>query len=352
MKFLLPHNEWQGGFVKSIIDAIEFLGHNVSQTPKYKPSFYSRVLHRLDNRGYFGVKQSIKNQRQIAYNQLLIDKCKSFKPDVFFNFSGGGYLPDTIKEIQKGLGIKTVCYIADNPVDPARDKYLAMTLQYYDVLLFADKIWLKILDKLAPDSLKIKFLGGYDPKKFYPASEKDTDTSGIKQYLHDIVFTGGSYINESPEGTYRAGVLGQLASDGYDVHIWGDEAWSYRQKFYPALNGKVTYSRLPYDELRKLMKFTGIYLNMPSPQILTSFQPRVFEIAASKGFQIIDYSDELKDIFGDEYVSFQSYKELKQKINYYLKHPEERAKIVDLMYLKVRDEYTWTKQIERVISQI
>ncbi len=92
---------------------------------------------------------------------------------------------------------------------------------------------------------------------------------------------------------------------------------------------------------------------MPSPQITTSFQPRVFEIAACKGFQIIDYSKDLSLVFDENRIAaFKNYQELKEKIDFYLAHPEERQKIVDYMYAVVKDEYSWDNQVKKIAEKM
>jgi len=355
MKILFPYNNWRGGFQTSIINACKELGHQVYCCPKYKYSsskcekIYHRILRNLSVRMKKKLQIELKEKHRLASNQLLIEQIKNFKPDVFFSIIGQGYLPQTFKYIQQDLGVKTVTLVADNPCDPNRSKYFAMALRYFDVLLYPEDIWLKILDRLAPDARKIKFLGGYDPQLFFPADTGNVQDDKYKELTHDIVFTGGSY-GESAEGAYRAGILGQLADEGYNVQIWGDEGWEFRKKFYPGLNGVIHTQRLPYEDLRLLLRLSKIYLNMPSPQIFTGFQSRVFEIAAARGFQIIDHSDDLYAIFGDDFVSFRSYTDLKEKIDYYLSHPDERLRIAEKMYEVVKDDYTWKNQFRKVLE--
>jgi glycosyltransferase involved in cell wall biosynthesis len=349
MKILFPFNDWAGGFQESMKTACEALGHEVYGCPRYKSSTPLRILNRIVSYFRIGLEKKIKESRIVSYNKFLIENVIRFKPDIFISIIGQGYLPQTIKYIQQELGIKTVSYVADNPCDPNRSKYFAMALRYFDVLLYPDDIWLKILDRLAPGSMKVKFLGGYDPKYFFPANVKSANEDHLQKLSHDIVFTGGSY-DESAEGAYRAGILGQLAEDGYKIQIWGDSGWEFRKKFYPGLDGVINKHRLPYEDLRYLLQLSKIYLNMPSPQIFTAFQPRVFEIAAAKGFQIIDHSDDLYPIFGDDFVSFRSYADLKKKIDYYLVHPDERIRITEKMYEVVKENYTWKNQLSKVLD--
>ena len=93
---------------------------------------------------------------------------------------------------------------------------------------------------------------------------------------------------------------------------------------------------------------------MPSPQIFTGFQPRTFEIAACKGFQIADWREELDEWFtGEELVTFRNIPDLVEKIEFFLKYPEKRIPYVDKMYLKVTRNHTWkqkTVEIMRLLN--
>jgi spore maturation protein CgeB len=92
---------------------------------------------------------------------------------------------------------------------------------------------------------------------------------------------------------------------------------------------------------------------MPSPQIFTGFQPRLFDIAAAKGFQIIDDREELHEYFtDDEIVIFKNIPDLKDKIRYYLDHPEKRKEKVEKLYKKVVNNFSWEKQIRKMLNII
>lgn len=51
---------------------------------------------------------------------------------------------------------------------------------------------------------------------------------------------------------------------------------------------------------------------------------RVFDVTASGGFLISDYMPEIKEFYGDSIPMFNSKEELKQLLEHYLAHPEER----------------------------
>ncbi len=52
---------------------------------------------------------------------------------------------------------------------------------------------------------------------------------------------------------------------------------------------------------------------------------RIFDVTASGGFVLTDYLPEIEDTYGDTVATYKDYYEFKEKLEYYLAHPEERA---------------------------
>jgi hypothetical protein len=347
MRIAFPFNSWSGGFVKSIQNACDKLGHETFMLQEYNAD----IINKIARRSLFGwQKVHAVHVNEMAYNNDLIRQLVIIKPDIFFNKSGSGLFPETVKIIKEKIKCIIICLIGDNPCDPhpKRDKYFAASLQYYDVLLNPEPIWNKIIRNLAPKAKVIKFFGGYEPENYFLINKGLISKEEKLKYTCDVSFTGDSY-QSSPEGAYRAGILGQL--NDFNVKIWGDIGWTYRFQFYTSLKESFQGNRLSYEELRKLYSFSTINLNIPSPQIFTSFQPRVFEIAATKGFQIIDHSDELYNIFDEnDVVTFKGINDLKNKIDFYKRNEKERNRISEAMYTKVINRYSWEKQIQNVLG--
>jgi len=349
MKIVFPYNTYPGGFLKSIEKSLKNLGHDVFTLDKFTAPLFNKLIRQIDYNPIKDYGTKIKNE---LFNQDFLNQILAYKPDIFINYSGTGLFPSTVKKIKEETKRLMICYVADNPCDPdpRRDQYFPMTLQYYDIFLNPEPVWDKLINNLCEKPKIIRFYGGYDPEKFYPIDERTITFEERKELECDISFTGGSY-NKSAEGAYRSGILDHLTE--YNVKIWGDEGWKYRFGFMPKIKAAYQGERLPYDKLRKLYTLSKINLNMPSPQIFTSFQPRVFEIAATKGFQIIDHSECLADIFKEVNVpTFKSISELKEKIRYFLKHPNERKQIVEEMYQVVKSNYTWENQTKILLEKI
>lgn len=348
MKIAFPYNTFPGGFLKAINESFISLGHDTFTLEKYKPTTINRIIRKTKYTPM--VDKAVLKQNKL-FNENFLKQISEYKPDVFLNFSGSGLFPSTVKTIKENSNCLMVCYIADNPCDPEprRDQYFPMTLKFYDVFLNPEPVWDKLIRNLCEKPKIIRFYGGYDPKTFFPVSENEISSDERNKLECDVSLTGASY-NKSAEGAYRSGISNQL--EEYKLKIWGDEGWKYRFEFMPKIKEAYQGERLSYDHLRKLYKLSKVNLNIPSPQIFTSFQPRVFDIAASKGFQIIDHSDELFNIFDkDEVVTFKSITELKNKIRLYKDDENFKKQIVDAMYNKIKENFTWENQIKHIIKQ-
>lgn len=344
MRIAFPYNGWRGGFFNSIIRSFIEMGYDTYTCRKFNKNKMYNILLK------FKIIPEINNT--VNQNKYILNQITEYKPDLFFNIGGGSILPSTVDYIKNNLKCKLVCWIADNPCDPApyRDKYFAMTLKYYDKVLLPEPLWKNIMSMIAPQTEVIPFYGGYEPSNFFPINISNLSKLDVEKYSSEISFTGDSY-GFSPEGVYRAGILCQL--DKYSLKLWGDQGWKLRFSYYPNLKQVYMGDRLSYENLRKVYSLSKINLNIPSPQIWSGFQPRVFEIAATNSFQIIRYSEELYRIFDkDALVMFNSIKDLKDKIDYYLKNEKERIEIAQNMYNKVTSQYTWKSQVNNIIEKI
>ncbi len=54
---------------------------------------------------------------------------------------------------------------------------------------------------------------------------------------------------------------------------------------------------------------------------------RIFDVTASGGFILTDYLPEIEEVYGDSVATYKDYYEFKEKLEYYLAHPEERAEM-------------------------
>jgi spore maturation protein CgeB len=347
MRILMVTPSWIGGLFDYIYD--EFNKENEVEKLSFNPdrSFLEKIkLHNI-----IQVKDFITKKRWEKFNQEVIEKLKLFKPELFISFNESFLFSSTIEEIQKHKCF-TINFVSDNPFDPLRFSFYPVSLKYYHLIFVFDKIWMHQIGNIAKESKIIKLIsgGGFNKKIFYPINLQDI-TEEEKQILNcDISFTGESY-NMRGEAGYRADIMDYLGN--YNVKIWGDGGWKKRFHLYKNIERYYQGGRLSYDMLRKLYAVSTINLNMPSPQIFTGFQPRTFEIAACKGFQIADWREELDEVFTDEeLVTFKSIPDLIEKIDFFTKNPEKRLPFMEKAYKKVIEKHSWDIRIKEIMKII
>ena len=98
-----------------------------------------------------------------------------------------------------------------------------------------------------------------------------------------------------------------------------------------------------YSELPKAYALSRINLNITLHSITSGIPLRVFDIMGAGGFMLSNYQPEIEELFeiGKEIEVFHDISELIEKVDYYLSHEDERAKIAARGYEKVAKYHTY-----------
>jgi len=56
---------------------------------------------------------------------------------------------------------------------------------------------------------------------------------------------------------------------------------------------------------------------------------RIYDVTASGGFVFTDYLPEIEQVYGDSVATYKDFDEFKDKLDYYLKHPEDRQQMAE-----------------------
>ncbi len=119
----------------------------------------------------------------------------------------------------------------------------------------------------------------------------------------------------------RAETLLPLADLG--LKIYGNDGWNRRIEgtpLQPCFAGRT----VAHHDLPRLFRNSQINVNMHHLQSSTSLNLRVFDVPASGGFLLTDYMPGLEQMFeiGKEVEVYRTPDELREKVEYYLAHPE------------------------------
>ena len=159
---------------------------------------------------------------------------------------------------------------------------------------------------------------GYLPIELMPACTAKTPVQVPIE--HDVIFLGNARENR-PDG--RA-IVGDLIQTGLDFKVWGN-LWD---RILPKENYGGRYWE--YDRLEELYAGARITLNDHSPDMEREgfVSNKVFDILAGGGFVISAKNKGLSPLFQDAVPEYESAPQLKERLTYYLSHPEKRQPLM------------------------
>lgn len=143
-----------------------------------------------------------------------------------------------------------------------------------------------------------------------------------------------------------------------DFKLWGSE-WDTTSSLGMVLqrNGE----RISTEESVKIFNATSINLNLHSSPFHEGvnpegdyLNPRTFEIASCGGFQLVDQRQHLDEHFkpGEEITVFRSAAEMREQIDYYLLHPEERQEIAQRARQRILRDHTYDIRMSEALDFI
>ena len=108
----------------------------------------------------------------------------------------------------------------------------------------------------------------------------------------------------------------------------------------------------PYDQMPKIFKQSRINLNITLRSIKSGIPLRGFDILGAGGFLLSNFQADFLDHFvpGEDFVYYESAKDLLQKIGYYLAHEEEREAIARNGHDKVAAGHTFRHRVREILD--
>ena len=267
--------------------------------------------------------------------QALLDEVKNFGPDILFLHVINTYdISEYINQIKK-LGTVVVTWLGVHPSVVSGG--IHKILKNSDHTLIYDKSYADYYsDTLGIDNLIVVSLG-CDTDYFDSITP---DNNFIEENSNDISFIG--MIDSS-----RGEILSSLTD--YNLGIW---SWNINNHF-PELkkrNRGVVFG----DNMVKTLKSSKIALNIHRKYEVSGGNYRLFEIPASKTFQLVDEKEEISKYFipGEEIVTFKDVKDLRNKTAYFLNNDNERNEIALAGYRRVKKDHNLDNRLEDILSLI
>ncbi len=276
-------------------------------------------------------------------DRTLADTVKTGKPDVFFTFSGNVILPARLRWIQE-RGLKLVLYLLDSiHTLPTTQSGLG----FYDLVYSYEPTDIPFI---AARNHRAAYLPpGYNPGFYRPL--------GGEEKIYDIAFVGTPYGG-------RLGLLNCLLkrADRLDLRValvgkyWhrGPRHRLFKLRYPFIYRYILKNGTLAPPEVNRIYNQSRIVLNHHFIADGTGVNPRLFDIAGSSSFQLVDEREKLAEMFAprSEVETYSSAEELVEKVRYYLDHPRTTEEIGRVAGERARKEHTYLYRARRILSDL
>lgn len=296
--------------------ALRMLGHEVSELYWYssfrnssgmgRDEFRSMWL-RAQNRFIFG--SAIE-----SFNREVLETFRRARPHLVIFYRGTHILPSTVRALRLTQRRPLiVSFNNDDPFSPGADRLLwrhfKACIPFYDMNFVYRHS--NIDDYEQHGGRNVHLLRSY----FIPWRHLPLDVSPAQaaQLGGDVVFAG----HYEPDG--RVEYLRAVAGAGFDLRIYGP-GWNKVLRGDGVLSGLLPVKYLDSETYNVVLNVSRISLCFLSALNRDTYTRRCFEITASGGFLLSQYSDDLASLFveGLEAEFFRTKEELLNKIRYYL----------------------------------
>jgi len=301
---------------------------------------YCEIFSYVYDRFTSKIKLPLVKSLELSFiEQKFYKKISRYLPDLIIVINGENFSSQVINKVKERCQIKTALLSTDDPY--SLDNSVRIS-PFYDYCFTTDSG--SISAHRNAGCLNVKFIPFgcmSEIHKRLNLSEEDK-----KLYGSDIVFIGGI----TP---YRLGILEKLAD--FNLKIWSPR--NFQQTKNPLPSSLPVYSKITGkpawdEEMVKIYNASKIVLNIYSLKISADNNMRLFEAPACGVFTLTEKKNILPNLFKDkeEIVFFENIAQLKELINYYLDHPEEREAIAKKGQKRAYRDHTYFKRAEEFLS--
>jgi spore maturation protein CgeB len=328
LKILVSGQFYPDSFGRNIAETARRMGHEVARVE-------TTPLHRHLNTlwvGFWMIAPRLFPALETRRQRKLVRAAREFAPDLIL-LTYGTLPPQVIRELRGVCSARIAVWYPDNLVNLGRQYLLASDL---DAWFFKDPYIARILrDKLTLNAF-------YMPEACNNVWHRKVELSAEDQrkFGCDLVTASNMYY-------YRAKSLEPFRN--YNLKIWGR---SYPSWLSSPLRAVYQDIYVAEEEKARAFNAAKIVLNTMHYGEIEGVNCRLFEAAGCGAFQIADWKPALPDLFEPEreIVTFRTQQDLKEKVDYYLAHPDERQEIADRAYARAHQEHTYERRLEKMFE--
>lgn len=244
--------------------------------------------------------------------------------------------PDNINQLKRITKSPAVLWFPDAISNFKKSMFL---ISDYDYLFFHDKYIVNELKTFL--NINAMFL----PQACYPKYHKKPVLSNKERefYECDITNAGNMYPN-------RIALFEKL--NDFNIKMWGNPPaiWAKNKSTSKMMQGKS----VRHEEKAKAFHAAKIVLNNMHPAEINGINKRTFEAPACCGFMMINYKPAIDDLYidGKEIVSYRSFDNMLEKINYYLSNDKEREIIAEAGMKRAHKDHSYEVRLKEMLTII
>ena len=277
-KYLLYGEYWEGTHIDSISKVFKQkkINHEIFN---FFPLIHKQLGSRITNALY---RKTFHFYNERKVNRDLLNKIEEYKPDVFIISKGINIYPETLKYINK----KSIIIVNWNPDDffnkNNSNVHLLNSINIYDLVFSARSHLFE----------EYKYKGIKNPVylEWY--------------YIPWLHYKPSNFLNERNKltfiGTYskrREEILNKITTD-LPIEIWGDQ-WQFSKLKYK--KGITVQSKsLPQSNFPEIISNSLLNLNILTQENRDKTNLKIFEIPASYGIMLTEYTENTNSIFGNK----------------------------------------------------
>lgn len=343
MKILVAGDGGSDLHERAVVQALLTLGHNVASfywTERFRGySKLGRNWLRLQNKYLTG-------PAVWQLNAEFVNCARDFDPDVIFVYRGTHVTAEAIRMARQAVtDCVIVGYNNDDPFAPQQPRRLwrhfVQAIPEYDIVFAYRRHNLEEFRRAGARRAELLMPWFVSDPASRPIAESHTDT----QPACDVVFIGHY------EADHRLGYLKALSDSPFSFRLLGPDwhraahiPWVRKLGPIHAVRGAAYYEAL---------RSAKIALAFFSTLNRDTYTRRSFEIPASGTFMLSQHSDEIARLFRErtEAEFFRTVDEMLSKIDHYLKHDHDRARIAAAGHRRVyQDRHDIESRMRHVIN--
>lgn len=293
---------------------------------QYIKRFFQKIGFSFDNE---------YNSKMREYNKTVCNCINNKNYDLVYVCFLPKYLTsETIKLIKKKT--KIVLHLPDTLSSAPNG---SNNIELFDIVFSYENSDVNYLKKRGINAYPL--MGSYDETQYYHIDCNKTI---------DVSFVGKMYDE-------RVKLLKRLALELPNVAFafYGEYApirkpvlflkWLLNKRIRKAFKNK----NIHYSVVNRIYNESKIVLDIHCIRSQNGWSSRLPEISATGSFQIVDNNPAIEKEFGNDFIIFKNYKDLKNKIIFYLENDEKREKIARLEHEHTKN-MTRTNNISEILS--